>query len=388
MDENDMRTMLGRLAEAEGPPPRVNVRQAINRGRRGRRLRMMTTGGSTLAVGAVVGVVVALAVPGGARTGSAPESGAAAETGASAGASSVTAAPARFNPLVPYASFGWLPAGYSPHGGAAPGALMTTKAEGLSAGTGSEQVPRFNLTVTVARSCTESGSAALPVLRCPTAYRYDYAPPIRATSQAPDVKGRPAFWVTKTGSSTLLWQYAPGAWSFLEVVTVDWPLTSARTQLVIRVAANVRYGNTTPLTFPYWTTDVPAGWKATFASFLISPSDQLLGQEVILGSVAGPDPLETTSDTLQITVTHAISPNPCKSPAVGHVTHVTLDGTKAILVTGGGSQSLCAGDVGGLWVSVGLSANQGGDTPGALGFARSLHLLGPDESNWTGNPIR
>jgi hypothetical protein len=48
MDENDMRMVLGRLAEAEGPPPRINVGQAINRGRRGRRLRMMTTaGGST-----------------------------------------------------------------------------------------------------------------------------------------------------------------------------------------------------------------------------------------------------------------------------------------------------------------------------------------------------
>jgi hypothetical protein len=381
MDEDDMRAMLGRLADAEGPPPRIDVRQAIVRGRRGRRLRTMTTGGSTLAVGAVVGVVVALAVPGAARTGSAPESG------VSASASPATAAPARFNPLVPYASFGWLPAGFSPHGGAAPGAIMTAQAEGLSAGTGSEQVSRFNLTVTVARSCTESGSAALPVLRCPTAYRYDYAPPIRATSSAPDVNGRSAFWVTETGSSTLLWQYAPGAWSFLEVVTVDWPLTPARTQMVIRVAANVRYGNTAPLTFPYWTTGVPAGWKATLASFLVSPSGQLLGQDVILGRAANPDPIEASPDTLQLTVVHAISPDPCKSPPGGHVTNVTLDGTKAILTTGNG-QGLCVGDVGGLWVSVSLSSNPVGDTPGALGFARSLHLLGPDESNWTSNPMR
>jgi hypothetical protein len=43
MDEDDMRAMLGRLADAEGPPPRIDVRQAIVRGRRGRRLRTMTT---------------------------------------------------------------------------------------------------------------------------------------------------------------------------------------------------------------------------------------------------------------------------------------------------------------------------------------------------------
>jgi hypothetical protein len=131
MNENDVRTMLGRLAntaDTQAPPPRINIRQAIIRRRRGRRLRMMKAGGSTLAVGAVVGVVVALAVPGGAPGGFAPDS-----TPSASASKSSPPGSARFNPLVPYASFGWLPAEYRPTGGTAPAATMSTQAESLSA---------------------------------------------------------------------------------------------------------------------------------------------------------------------------------------------------------------------------------------------------------------
>jgi hypothetical protein len=204
--------------------------------------------------------------------------------------------------------------------------------------------------------------------------------PIRATSTAPDVNGRSAFWGKLSGSSTLFWQYAPGAWSILKVNADHWSLTTARAQMLMRVAVNVRYGNTKRLTFPFWTTDVPAGWTVSLATFLVSPSGEMLSQSVNLGPAASPA-------TLEISVVHAISPNPCPSKAgpSQQLTNVTLDGANAVLTTDSSAQSVCAGDVDGLWVGVSVFATH---PNGALGFARSLHLLGTRRSKWTTDPVR
>jgi hypothetical protein len=382
MDENDVHTMLGRLADTEAPPPRIDIRQAINRGRRRRRLRVVKAAGSTLSLGAVVGVAVALAVPGGAPTGSTPGPGPSASA-------SPALAPARFNPVVPFASFGWLPAGYTPGGGNAPGSAdIGTQIEDLSAGSDSPKALTVDLLVTAARACTDSGSE--PVLKCPLGIGSSFS--MRATSSAPDVNGRPAYWAKRSYSSALLWQYAPGAWSILAVPTNQWPLTPAGARMLIRIAANVRYGNTTPLKFPFWTADLPPGWALSLTTFRVSPSGELSSLRLDLGPATAPQAVYL--DVSPVTPGSACGP---LAPPGFHLTHVTLDGTKATLMTGHGRSDLCASDVDGLAVGVDFSATDpstGRPVPGlslpggVLGLAKSLHLLGPDRSNWTSSPVR
>jgi anti-sigma factor RsiW len=98
VDEAGVRTLLNRLADTEPPSARIDLDAAIARGRRGRRWRRVRAGVSVLlAGGAAAAVAAALLVPA-PRSDQRPTGG--------------PAAPARFNPLVPYAKFGWLPPGF------------------------------------------------------------------------------------------------------------------------------------------------------------------------------------------------------------------------------------------------------------------------------------
>ena len=410
MDEMHVRTLLSELADAEAPPARVDIDLAVNRGRRDRRWRQAISGGSTLAIAAVAGAVVTLVAVPGSGTAVTPHAGgpgtpvrsasatpsAGTTPSASATVSSSTlpfVAPKQFDPMVPYASFGWLPAGYTTGGGAGSQLSVNTRSESLSAGYGSTGATWFSLQVTVAGACKESGSAALPVLNCN--YGDSTSGPMRATSPAADVNGQPAFWVNGSDYAYLFWQYAPGAWSVLGAPTKlpRWPLTPARQAMLHQVAANVRYADTTPIRFPFWFTGVPAGWTANSASFGVTPSGDLAGQGLSLGPAIDPG-------ALGIGVIPTPPGSSCKFIA-GQSQHVTLDGVSAVLRTldepGKGYQSLCAADVSGLQVYIRLDTTEtASNTPlpgagglgGALGVARALHLLGADPAFWTTRPLR
>jgi hypothetical protein len=364
------------------------------------------TGGSTLAIAAAAGVVITLVaapgqptamIPGAGRSGSpAPSAG---PTGSPTPIATPTpigepvAAPKHFNPLVPYASFGWLPAGYTTGGGVGSEPTANRQSISLSAGYGSTGATWIGLTVTVAGACTESGSTFLPVLTCN--YGGAASGPIRATSQAPDVNGRPAFWARdEAKGGYLTWEYAPGAWSLLSAPAKSPGSPPASKQaMLFKVAANVKYGDTTPLSFPFWMTGVPAGWTVTSASFGVSPSGALLGHSLGLGPAVDPG-------GLGIDVMPAPPGNSCKF-IPGQSQYVTLDGTKAVLrllnEPGKGYQSLCATDVTGLQVDISLDTTEpASNTPlpgvsglgGALGVAKALHLLGATRSAWTTSPLR
>ena len=105
LDEHAVRTLLHEAAGAPEPPSAVDVDAARRRG--SRRLR---TRRAALPVLAVVALTAALTVPGGLLSGHSERTVASPQPPAS---SPVVNAPWQFNPLVPYASFGWLPPGYS-----------------------------------------------------------------------------------------------------------------------------------------------------------------------------------------------------------------------------------------------------------------------------------
>jgi hypothetical protein len=390
MDEMHVRTMLGELADAEAPPARIDIPRAVSQGRRNRRWRRVAAGGSTLAISAVVGVVVSLVAVPGSGTAGTPHAGAPAGATSTSG-TEPAAAPKRFDPLKPYASFGWLPAGYTT-GGSFVQLAASTQSVQLGAQAGSSPSATISLTVTVAGACTGSGSPSLPVLSC--SYNGSRSGPMRATSAAPRVDGRPAFWAEgQAKDGMLIWEYAPGSWSILLVPSkIPAPPPANEQSVLLQVAANVRYGDTTPIRFPYLFTGVPAGWTVSGTEFTES-SGRLLGQSLSLGPAVDPG-------ALGIAIMPAPPGNSCKFVA-GQSQYVTLDGVKAVLRTlsepGKGYQSLCATKVNGLQVYVDLDTTEPtSNTPlpgvaglgGALGVAKALHLLGTDPANWTTSPLR
>src|SRR5256886_11980424 len=96
--ESQVRALFAEIAAAEPAGSRMDVQLARRRGRaRLRWRRACVAGASVLAAAAVAALAVGV---GPVRPGPGP---------AAAG----PAAPRQFNPLVPYVSFGWLPAGES-----------------------------------------------------------------------------------------------------------------------------------------------------------------------------------------------------------------------------------------------------------------------------------
>ena len=101
MTEPQIRALFTEIAEAEGPS-RVSPQAALRRGRaRLRRRRARLAGVPVLAAATVAAVILALVV-GPFRLGTRPVA-----------PSPGPPAPREFNPFIPNASFGWLPAGQS-----------------------------------------------------------------------------------------------------------------------------------------------------------------------------------------------------------------------------------------------------------------------------------
>ena len=96
MIESQIRALFTEIADGEPAPSQVDIQLARRRGRARLRWRRACVAGTSV-LAAVAVVILAMGV-GPVRLGSGPPA-------------SGPAAPRQFNPLVPYLSFGWLPAG-------------------------------------------------------------------------------------------------------------------------------------------------------------------------------------------------------------------------------------------------------------------------------------
>jgi hypothetical protein len=407
VDETNVRTALTALADTAAPPARFNIDRTMADGRRGRRRRQAVAGGSALAVGAVIGAVVTMVVvanpasrvtpavtpqaratahaslqpmPTGSvqPTGSAQPAGSVQPTGSVRPTSTaqrtgkVTPAPGdvpeQFNPLIPYASFGWLPTGYTTAG--AGQSVAATNATTITANGGAQG--EFWLHVMARGGCKDTGTT----VNCHW-NSGDITGPLPLNKRAPDVNGRPAYW-TYDG---IMWEYAPGAWAVM-----TGPVGQA---LTLKVAAGVRYGDQTPLTFPFWLSGTPANWQLEEGDYTDS-APPLDAATLQLGPVEMPQ-------AASVSVT----------PAGGNSTwcqyqqgdsYVTVGGIRALLTgyqTYG--QSLCVSNLDGQTIVVQVATRiPGTGVPvpgaaavgGAVGLFKDLHLLGSQASNWTTDPMR
>jgi hypothetical protein len=384
LDEHAVRTLLHEAARSPEPPSAVDVDAARRRGSRRLRARR-----AALPVLAVVALAAALTVPGGLLSGHSERTV----------ASPVVNAPWQFNPLVPYASFGWLPPGYS-----------ESLANGIDQGVSST-------TDFVSREAAAPAAGRLLYLQveardmCAINTVTDLRAIIRAhgqdqvacidaaftvTGAAPNINGRPAFW-TDHGSG-VAWEYAPDAWAELSLSEIGGgqalPPTAATRALLLKVAAHVAYGGTTPLTFAFRLSgELPAGWQVWRASFDVSG-----GRTFGTGITVGPS-IDTSALTIDASI--VTRQGVCDSTS-GQSSHVRRLGVQWLYIVQNLPddvwQRLCAtAPVDGLTdVNITMDMNNpesGTPLPGsaqlggALGVLSRLLLLGPSPAGWIANPV-
>ena len=445
MEEDSVRALLTKIADTPEPPPaRIDVERARRDGRRRQWTARVAIPAAALTAAAVaLGIIVT--VPHALTPMTERSRPIAAPTPSPA---RVLDAPEQFNPLVPYANFGWLPSGFS-QASVSPlnGGTFSTDLDTVVRTAGQPSTNRMlQLTVNSASAC--KGITAHPGRPHPSQeLTTDCAfSGYGITGTASPVNGRPAYWVHY---DSLAWQYAPGAWAVLvaeipplrgkptpssaygwtlgpgkntpsaqvllkdptigKIIDADpslaiakgyvIPPTAATLALVHQVAAQVKFGQKQPLVFPFQMSGgLPSGWQLNSTSFQVS-GNTAVGTSIGFGSA-----LDTSAGSVS-----ASSPNGYGCNFVtGQSSYVTRYGVswiyRIIVAAGQQSQSLCStgstgtpvGLVDGLQVWVNLDeSSPGSNAPlpgviklgGAFGIYSRLKFLGADPTDWTTQPL-
>jgi len=375
---------MERLSTTEQPPSRVDIGLARQRGGTLLRRRRWTLAGAPLlAAGAVVALVLGI----GAITGG----------GGGPRIPPVPSAPALrhpFNPLAPYAAFGWLPKGV-PRNVNSTGSTLAQ----LQLAVGSPARGQFSLTAWTRGACNLDAAqvrAGLrrhyhPMLNCEDAVIGWGA---NLSRPAPAVGGHPAFWFY---GHMLAWEYARHAWATLYVSRHGTPIPAAT---IVKVAAHVRFAATAKpaVKFPFQLTGLPASWRVLSVAGWRATADGLLaganylGMTTSVGRADGP----VSGMIGQIVITPGKSNCPFFRGSANRSRRVVLGGVTAIVThfTGSGVrpyQGLCIQETNGLYVHF-LEFPEPGRAGFVFGgvtgvFLHHLHLLGADPARWTTRPI-
>ena len=363
MSESQIRALFAQIADAEPVPSRVDVQLARRRGRvRLRWRRACVAGGSVLAVAAVTALAVGVGLV---RPGPGPEA-----TGPTA--------PRQFSPLVPYVSFGWLPAGES----LGQGGIRPTESY-MAAGPQGE--PEWTLGVYARGQCHLTGSAG--GLSCPGSSTL----PIR--QRAPDVAGHRAFWY----SPGLVWQYARGGWAVLGIPAGNLSAVLHSKELAgqaLKIARNVRYGVPTQLVFLAQFSGLPNHWQVHNISYYVPDSGLLRADQYMLTTGSShfhPRVGDTGvwTDAPYIMVHPAPRKGTC-SPQDRGSKRTIIDGYRVVLKRYHlGSlpvQELCGAHADGLWFDIQVFGTHPSINVVAL-FRDHMRLLGTNPANWTTTPV-
>jgi hypothetical protein len=409
-DEIAVRDLLDLVAADPPPPSGVDVDLARRRGLRLRRLRRVYLPGAAPVAAAAAVAVIASVTAGLSGT----QTGAHRPPASDRGRSAPITAPHRFSLLSPYASFGWLPAGFKPgdQDDQSTTELDMTATAPLSDGRA------LLLTAHAAGSCRLTTSEVLTVMRTRYKFRHALSCGAPLMGPAPDINGAPAYWTALHGS--LAWEYGSDAWAILSPMPnpaicvhcaaypnlKGWyyvqaknghhavPQSAAARTLLLRIASTIRFGTSPAVYSGFKLTGLPASWRwRAFRAGSRSSFVTIHGRLVNEGWSAGPavDPT-----ALGVSVWPAgLGSVPCMVYA-GQTSYVTVDGVSMLLRTidepGKHVQSLCSRNFRGLALSVTLDRGVPGtnDRPlpdaakvgGVLAVFRHLHLFGPDVADW------
>jgi hypothetical protein len=369
MIESQVRALFAEIADREPAPSQVDIQLARRRGRARLRWRRACVAGTSVLAAAAIAALAAGVGP--VRLGSGLPA-------------NRPAAPRQFNPLVPYLSFGWLPAGNRLVAGDARPEVVA-----LVAGRKLYALSNWDLRVYAAGQCHLTGPAG--ELKCSTPALEGLT--ARITGRAPAVRGHRAFWA----GPYLVWQYARGGWAWLMLPTANASpkLSVAKREAykreAVKIASHVRYGAATPpLVFPAQLTGLPSRWRV--GSVYYQPDGGVLRASRFALTTGTPDlgadgglEFQTNLPSFDEIGPATSYRNFCGQPANEIINGYRVVVTHQIVGTRP-SQGLCAANADGLALTMG---QQGAHPPISVAslFRDHLRLLGANPANWTTKPI-
>jgi hypothetical protein len=370
--EPQVRALFNQIADDEAAPSRVDPQLALRRGRARLRWRRACVASAPVLAAAAVAVVALAVAAGPGRPGAGP-----AATG--------PAAPRQFNPLIPFVSFGWLPAGQSLSQG------VTSRKEVGMVSADASGSPRWGVSLNARGQCHLSNSGM--DLKCAGVTPLEDAT-ARFSEQAPAIDGHRAFWA----GTNLVWSYARGGWAWLSIPVPDFSAlrhdTLAQGQ-AIKIARHLRFGAATPpLVFPAKLSGLTGQWRISdlhyeaAAGVLQADSYTLITATSRFFPHVGDQGIWTNAPYVEI------RPSPRRETCVPHDpstqnTSELINGYRVVVKrsSAGGhpKQEVCAAHADGL--SVGIIEFGRHPTTGVASLFRQLQLLGTNPANWTMNPI-
>jgi hypothetical protein len=282
--------------------------------------------------------------------------------------------PRRFNPLIPYAAFGWLPKGESLDGGQ----IASTYAY-LTAGHA-----QWALTVYTAGRCDRTEAQLLaqlrrgkhPVMKCTTSASSGWQAKLNGTFAI----SRKRIGFLTTGGTYWLWEYAKGSWA-----TLAGPPEKVAGVNAVLIAARVRYAvaSKPSIRFLAQLAGLPSSWKVGFTYF-VADSRILRAREYYLATPG--------NDTPFITTNPAPPHSKCYFYPNGESVRRTINGHRVVvshLLAKHGNpatEQVCAADADGLMVFISTYGKQPLDAVAI--FTHHMRLLGTSPADWTVRPIR
>jgi hypothetical protein len=404
MTDHDIRTLLHDLADVPEPASTVDIVAARRRGK-----RRLWAQRAAICATAAAALALAVAVPQALFSATGSREPAVQET------VNPTTAPNRFNTLVPYAAFGYIPQGYEfqPSGnqssGNTPFGFTSTPTQLLLS------VKQASGDGSIALDVMSKGTCAVEpdVLSLDQVPGYQQAhgscpagawagAPLLPVTQAPDVDGRAAYWLPgPIQEAFLAWQYAPDAWATLKAYPLDVNAATVAAQraMLLRMAPTVKFGQAKPILFPFkLTSAIAANWQAAAVSYTVTSGGQYLATgldegEPYVGVVSGTGGLGP--------VTIATS-RTCPTPAAlltngkGPVTTVQENGVswRVEFVKNGGAGSL-PGNTAEIACTVGLAnglhtsvtVDESGFPKPIINSILAKLTLFSTPQTWTTNPL-
>lgn len=378
MTESQVRTLFNQIAEVETGPSRVDTQLLLRRGRARLRWRRMCLAGAPVLAAVTTAAVILATAAGPFRAGPGPEAGGG------------PAAPRQFNPVTPYVSFGWLPAGESLYSGENQPTQVF-----LAAGPGGG-LPQWHLSVYARGQCHFTPPPR--ALQCPYPGSDAASARFKITGSATAVVGHRAFWA----NAGLVWQYARDGWA-----TLTWPGSApgaraprqvlVRTQHeAIKIAGHVRFGAaTTPLLFPTRITGLAAQWQISdvyyvpYARVLRADSYMLTTRSSRYLRHVGDLGVWTNAPYIQIHPAPHYGTCTPHDPA-SHNTSEIINGYRVVVkrmpIGGVPQQELCAAHADGFWLSI-IEFGAHPTIEAASLFRHHVQLLGTNPANWTRHPL-
>ena len=378
MTESQVRALFNQIAENETGPPRVDTPLLLRRGRARLRWRRACVAGAPVLAAATTAAVILAVAAGPFRAGPGP---------AAAGG---PAAPRQFNPVIPYVSFGWLPAGESLYSG------ETRPTQAFLAAGSRGTLPEWDLSVYARAQCHLTPPPG--GLQCPHQGLDGTTARFKTTARAPAVDAHRAFW-SATG---LVWQYARAGWAALtwpeSVPGVRTPpqVTATRQHEAIKIAEHVRFGAaTTPLLFPARLTGLAPQWRISDVYYV--PGAKILRAESYMLTTRTSRYLPHVGDLGVWTNAPYIEihPSPRSGTCTPHDpasknTSETINGYRVVVkrmpIGGVPQQELCAARADGFWLSI-IEFGAHPSIEAASLFRHHMRLLGTNPANWTNHPL-